>query len=74
MSKYLQIPHIHAGLDVAADWTGGASVPIGKPIDNTSCYILDTQLQLLPLGLPGELMVSGVQARLGPALTPFACH
>ena len=56
----------HAGLDVTADWTGGASVPIGKPIDNTSCYILDTQLQLLPLGLPGELMVSGVQARRGP--------
>ena len=62
----------HAGLDVTADWTGGASVPIGKPIDNTSCYILDTQLQLLPLGLPGELMVSGVQARRGPVPRPSA--
>lgn len=59
---------LHAGLDVTADWAGGASVPIGKSIDNTSCYILDTRLQLLPLGLPGELMVSGVQARRGPIL------
>ena len=61
-------------MDVTADWTGGASVPIGKPIDNTSCYVLDTRLQLLPLGLPGELMVSGVQARLGPAPCHSACH
>ena len=49
-------------------------MPIGRPIANTSCYILDAHLQLLPLGLPGELMVSGVQARPGPAPSPSACH
>jgi tyrocidine synthetase III len=34
-------------------------VLIGKPIDNVNCYILDSQLSLLPIGVPGELCVSG---------------
>ena len=53
-----------AGLDVTEEFKGGASVPIGRPIDNTACYIVDGALQLLPMGVPGELVVSGVQARL----------
>lgn len=51
-----------AGLDVTEEFKGGASVPIGRPIDNTACYIVDSALQLLPMGVPGELVVSGVQA------------
>ncbi len=35
------------------------SVPIGKPIANTNCYILDENLSLLPIGIPGKLYVSG---------------
>lgn len=32
---------------------------IGKPINNTKCYVLDKNLQLLPIGLKGDLYVSG---------------
>ncbi len=35
-------------------------IPIGKPIDNTSFYIVDKNLQLQPIGLHGELCISGV--------------
>lgn len=36
------------------------SVPIGKPIDNIQLYIVDEQLGLQPIGIPGELCISGV--------------
>jgi amino acid adenylation domain-containing protein len=32
---------------------------IGSPIDNTQVYILDRELNLLPIGVPGELCISG---------------
>ena len=34
-------------------------IPIGKPIDNTSIYVLDKQDGLQPVGVPGELCVGG---------------
>ncbi|MBD3919132.1 amino acid adenylation domain-containing protein [Paenibacillus sp. PR3] len=36
------------------------SVPIGRPIDNIRLYIVDKENQLLPVGIPGELCISGV--------------
>jgi amino acid adenylation domain-containing protein len=36
-----------------------ALVSIGKPIANTHIYILDTQKQPLPPGIPGELCIAG---------------
>eukprot|EP00238_Polyblepharides_amylifera_P007186 CAMPEP_0196581928 /NCGR_PEP_ID=MMETSP1081-20130531/36516_1 /TAXON_ID=36882 /ORGANISM="Pyramimonas amylifera, Strain CCMP720" /LENGTH=2100 /DNA_ID=CAMNT_0041902337 /DNA_START=165 /DNA_END=6464 /DNA_ORIENTATION=- len=34
-------------------------VPIGKPIDNTTVYVLDTHHNVLPAGLSGELWIGG---------------
>lgn len=35
------------------------SVPIGAPLANTGCYILDETRSLCPPGVPGELYLSG---------------
>lgn len=40
-------------------------VVIGSPLQNTDCYILDDQLQPLPPGVPGELMIGGAGVALG---------
>jgi amino acid adenylation domain-containing protein len=37
----------------------GASIPIGRPIGNTTVHILDPRLRPVPRGIPGELFTGG---------------
>lgn len=37
----------------------GAPIAIGTPIDNTRIYIVDDQMQLLPIGVAGEICIAG---------------
>jgi len=35
-------------------------IPIGKPLQNLNIYIVDNRLQLCPIGVKGEICVSGI--------------
>ncbi len=37
----------------------GKSIPIGRPISNTQVYVLDENMQPVPIGIPGELYTGG---------------
>lgn len=42
-----------------------ASIPIGYPISNSTCYIVSSTGNLQPVGIPGELWVGGRWCKFG---------
>ncbi|MEQ1852468.1 MAG: AMP-binding protein, partial [Chthoniobacteraceae bacterium] len=60
----------HLVRDVPAD---AATIPIGRPIANTSLHILDSRLDPAPVGVIGEIFIGGPGVATGylndPALT-----
>ena len=59
--------NLYGSSEVAADVTfydccdraQGSNMRIGRPINNTQIYILDSGMQPVPIGVPGEIYVGG---------------
>jgi non-ribosomal peptide synthetase component F len=44
----------------SADQANENSLSLGRPLANTQLYVLDRYLQLVPVGVPGEICLAGV--------------
>ncbi|UOE51898.1 non-ribosomal peptide synthase/polyketide synthase [Mucilaginibacter sp. SMC90] len=45
--------------------TNHTIIPIGRPFSNTQAYVLNKDLQLCPVGVPGQLLIGGVGLSAG---------
>ncbi|MFC9330744.1 amino acid adenylation domain-containing protein [Kitasatospora sp. NPDC057015] len=52
-------------VDPDAIGDGAGSIPIGVPVDNTQCFILDEDRAPVDIGTTGELYIGGVQLARG---------
>ncbi|HEX7240435.1 MAG TPA: amino acid adenylation domain-containing protein, partial [Longimicrobiaceae bacterium] len=66
-----ELHNLYGPTEAAVDVTyhacvpGESMVPIGRPVANTRIHILDAWLQEVPVGVPGELYIGGVQVGRG---------
>ena len=45
--------------------SGAASIPVGRPIGNTSVWVLNEQQMVCPIDVPGELWIGGEGVAIG---------
>ncbi|HET9280297.1 MAG TPA: amino acid adenylation domain-containing protein, partial [Flavitalea sp.] len=57
--------HVVTSYNVDAGSLVNPLPPIGKPIDNTQIYILNQHQKHLPVNVPGEIYIGGVQVARG---------
>jgi amino acid adenylation domain-containing protein len=61
-------------IDALADQCDENPISLGKPIANMQCYILDRDQNLTPVGVAGELYVTGIGVARGYLNNPELTH